>query len=30
MWESIMYLIIGNNEKSNTQIKENQSIENEE
>ena len=26
MWESMMYLLIGNNEKSNTQLKENKQI----
>jgi len=26
MWESMMYLLIGNNEKSNTELKENKQI----
>ena len=26
MWESMMYLLIGNNEKSDTQLKENKQI----
>ncbi len=26
MWESIMYLLIGNNEKSKTQLEENKQI----
>jgi len=28
MWESIMYLLIGNTEKSNSESKENQSMRN--
>ena len=30
MWESMMYLLIGNNEKSNTELKENKQITNKE
>ena len=30
MWESMMYLLIGNHEKSNTQLKENKKITNKE
>ena len=26
MWESMMYLLIGNNEKSNTKLKENKQL----
>ena len=26
MWESMMYLLVGKNEKSNTQLKENKQI----